>query len=562
MRKALVTCFILALALFPLGAADTAPKGIHQLEWEQYRERGEPYVFEKPLPADIIPLRKPHATEDGLSHTVFGYLPYWERNSAPQYFDYDVLSHIALFDFSVATDGSISAYPPGWPGDWENTMNTAHANGVKLIMCVVEFDNDDIHALINSSTASQHFYEEVESVINSYNLDGVNIDFEGLYTSDRGSVINNFMRGLRDYLHTHVGTEQEVSFAGPPVNWSSWDLPGLTDACDYVFIMGYNYWWSGSATTGPCAPITGSTYNLVHTLENTTRGYGDCDRSKLILGLPYYGLYWEVSESERNTAGASTLSSGRSIFYAGARDKYTAWGTFWSTQYEDSWTSYESEGKWYQVWCSNAQAMDAKEELVLSYDLKGTGMWALGYDDEHPELWNILRENFYTEPLPQFYTVAGYVRFNAAGVPGVSIADTLTDSSGYFERRYAAGTSLTLAPQKADWEFSPAEISLPLLHRDTLLYFEGIPEDRLLAPFPNPGQEYVHISWLLGAPADVRIDAYDIRGRRAAELLHSPQAAGEQQLTWHCGNLPAGLYIVTLRVNGVPAASQKFILVK
>ena len=33
--------------------------------------------------------------------------------------------------------------------------------------------------------------------------------------------------------------DAEISFAGPAVNWSGWELEGLALACDYIFIMGY-----------------------------------------------------------------------------------------------------------------------------------------------------------------------------------------------------------------------------------------------------------------------------------------------------------------------------------
>ena len=382
-----------------LSASETGFKGIHQIEWEAHLLDADQQIFQKVTNIDILPLQVRSGEEPGLTHAVFGYLPDWKRNSAPPYFDYSVLSHIALFDFTVSTAGTISGYPAGWPGDWVNTMNTAHANDVKLIMCVVEFDDDNIHAIINSSTASQTFYEEVESIINLYSLDGVNIDFEGPQTADRGAPMNSFMQGLTNYIHTHIGPEQEISFAGPAVNWSSWDLPGLVDACDYVFIMGYAYWWNSSSSTGPCAPITGSTYNLVQTLISTDRGYGGCDKSKLILGLPYYGNRWEVSYSQHATENATTLNlPGSSIVYASARDKFITYGKQWSSRYEDTWTYYQSDEKWYQAWCNDAESLDAKEKLVFSHNLMGTGMWALGYDEEHTELWQILRDNFYNIP--------------------------------------------------------------------------------------------------------------------------------------------------------------------
>lgn len=385
---------LLLLLALPLIAQNESFKSIHQLEWEEHLN-DENTFLSKNASVNIDPLTARDSSVAYLSHAVFGYLPDWKRNSAPNYFQYELLSHIALFDFTVSPSGDIIGTPAGWPNDWVEMMNKAHANGVKLIMCVVEFNDDDIHALINDTTASQNFYQNVATIIEDYNLDGVNIDFEGPKTSDRGAPMNRFMRDLTQYIKMEVGPEQEISFAGPSVNWSGWDLPGLVDACDYVFIMGYAYWWSGSSTTGPSAPITGSSYNLENTLANSSNGYGACDHSKLILGLPYYGLKWEVSNSQKAQVNASTLSSGKSVFYSSTIDLFTTHGRLWSSKYEDTYTYYKSGNDWYQAWCNDAIALDAKEKLVFEYGLMGTGMWALGYDEDKKDLWDNLRENFH-----------------------------------------------------------------------------------------------------------------------------------------------------------------------
>lgn len=423
-----ISRLLFILLFFSLLAAQSPGehKGIHQIEWEEHSSDPEQLQFDKYAAVNIDPLQE---RDFKLTHAVFGYLPDWNRNSAPQYLDYDVLTHIALFDFTVSTNGNISGYPAGWPQDWTGMMNEAHQNGVKLIMCVVEFNAADINALINSSTASQTFYAQVASIIKQYDLDGVNIDFEAPYTEDRGAPMNNFMRNLSNYIHTNVGPEQEVSFAGPAVNWSGWDLPGLVNACDYVFIMGYAYWYNGSSTTGPCAPIDGSTYNLVQTLVNDSRGYGKCDKSKLILGLPYYGNKWQVSESQKATENATTLASGSSVFYYSARGLFEIYGKIRSDRYEDTWTYYESDGKWYQAWCNDALSLDAKEKLVFSHRLMGTGMWALGYDAQHPELWQILHNNFLLQDsllIDNFESGPGH--FNRAPAYSGSTEGIHTDS--------------------------------------------------------------------------------------------------------------------------------------
>jgi len=426
-----------------LMAQDNEHKNIHQIEWEEHLNDPDQQLLYKNTAVTVDPLQERDPNAPQLTRAVFGYLPDWKYISAPSYFDYSVLSHIALFDFTVSTNGNIIGSPSGWPSGWLSMMNTAHANGVKLIMCVVEFDDDDIHALINSTTASQNFYQNVASIITTYNLDGVNIDFEGPKIADRGTPMNNFMQGLKNYIKTNISAEQEISFAGPAVNWSGWDLPGLVDACDYVFIMGYAYWWNGASTTGPSAPITGATYNLEQTLINSENGYGSCDKTKLILGLPYYGNRWKVSYDQRSTVNATTLADGSSIVYASAKDYYASYGRQWSTRYEDSWTYYQSGDDWYQAWCNDAQALDAKEELVFTYNLMGTGMWALGYDEEHTELWNILRKNFlhvkdslvlddFEEGTGHFYREPDYSG-SSKGISDESWSDTTKETSYFNE---------------------------------------------------------------------------------------------------------------------------------
>ena len=73
-----------------------------------------------------------------LSHAVFGYLPYWEYATSKSYLRYDLLTHIALFSFSVNASGTINNPPGGnWP--WIDVINEAHDNGVKVIMSVINF---------------------------------------------------------------------------------------------------------------------------------------------------------------------------------------------------------------------------------------------------------------------------------------------------------------------------------------------------------------------------------------------------------------------------------------
>jgi len=383
-----------------VSVSDASPeeKSIHQQEWEYYLQFEQEKLQPGPVP-DIVPLDRSMSTSRYLKRDVFGYLPYWERSSAPQYFQYNLLSQIAVFGWTVNPYGNLTQ-PSGWPSDWTAMVNNAHKYGVKVIMCVIEFDAEEMHTLITNSSNTRNFIDNVINEIDFYNLDGVNIDFEAPRNEDRGQVMNTFMQQLTDSVHTRLGPEYEVSFAGPAVNWSNrWDLAGLADACDYIFIMGYSFWGSWSSTAGPSAPLSGGSRNISTTVQND---YGSADPEKLILGIPYYGNRWQTVNRSENATSVSYIGS---LFYRTGKDLFNTHGKLWSETFQVPWGTYYDNEKWYQFWCDDAQSLGLKYDLADNHNLRGTGMWALGYDGSNMEFWNLLAKRFYDFPEDEYLAV-------------------------------------------------------------------------------------------------------------------------------------------------------------
>lgn len=66
----------------------------------------------------------------------------------------------------------------------------------------------------------------------------------------------------------------------------------------------------------------------------------------------------------------------------------------------------------------------------------------------------------------------------------------------------------------------------------------------LAAPSPNPAREVAHVLLSLQRPQAVRVDVFDVRGRRVATLHDGPLAAGQTPLALDAAALPAGLYVI------------------
>lgn len=83
----------------------------------------------------------------------------------------------------------------------------------------------------------------------------------------------------------------------------------------------------------------------------------------------------------------------------------------------------------------------------------------------------------------------------------------------------------------------------------------------LLQNYPNPFNGMTVISYSLPGFSHVKIEIYDILGRKLTSLLDMPQAAGMHQITWNANDLPSGIYFYKLQAGDI-SKSKKTILLK
>jgi len=332
----------------------------------------------------IIPLQ---FTRSELTKTVFGYLPYWEYYNSRNFIRYDLLTHIALFDFSVDSMGNVFN-PYYWP--WTDVINKAHQNGVKVILTAVNFESLQIKNIMRNTAAKNNFFNQVKDKMLQYQLDGINVDFEDLKSEDRGAVLNNFMSELTEFIKFYK-PDAEVSFAGPSINWGGWDLRGLVESCDYIFIMGYSFYGSWSSTTGAGAPLSGGTYNINYVVNNQYSWATLNHPEKLILGVPYYGDKWKTTTNQPHSPVIKFISTTR---FKNDVDSAIIYGRLWAEDNKVPWYRFFRDSSWYQVWYEDDSSLGLKYDLAESKNYKGIGMWALGYDGAKPQLWNEIKKRY------------------------------------------------------------------------------------------------------------------------------------------------------------------------
>lgn len=68
----------------------------------------------------------------------------------------------------------------------------------------------------------------------------------------------------------------------------------------------------------------------------------------------------------------------------------------------------------------------------------------------------------------------------------------------------------------------------------------------LSAPYPNPTAGVVNARYVLDRPAEVRIEVYDVEGRRVEVVEEGLRAAGAHDLTWASDSVAPGIYLLRM----------------
>jgi flagellar hook assembly protein FlgD len=285
--------------------------------------------------------------------------------------------------------------------------------------------------LLSSWTARATLAKEIAAAVSDRGADGVNLDFEPI-PSGQTANFTAFVRQVRAALDARApGYQLTFDSTGYVGNY---DIAALTasGAADAVLVMGYDYRTGSAGYAGSIAPLNGPTYDLTDTLKAflaRTRA------SKIILGLPYYGRVWStVSDAYHATTRpqGSTYGSSSAVTYANAIDLANAYGRRYDSLEQSAWTAYTRRNcascplTWREVYYDDAQSLGMKYDFVNYSDLRGIGMWALGYDGTRPELYALLKMKFVndrTRPLAGIVNMAPLSRNEGVYVDWTAVDD-------------------------------------------------------------------------------------------------------------------------------------------
>lgn len=331
-----------------------------------------------------------------LTSEIQAFYPNWLSPDLYLSLRYDLLTTICWHGIKALPDGTLhkEIYPPS------ALIQKAHANGVKVVVVLfTDFGSDTIDTILSNTTVQNLMISNLVTEINTNSFDGIDVDLEGFPGTNKVTGQSNrtlytqFIQNLRNKL----GSSKRISIDIPAIDSeNNFDVGTLQDSCNFLMIMGYDYHWQSGSTAGSVAPLNNNTSPSVTNSVNTYSGL--MNKSKLLLGVPYYGYEWPTVSNQRE---AATTATGIIIQYKDVAAKVAAYGRLFDSVWK---TPYYVYGRYNQGHYDDTESLGYKYDLVNQKALAGIGIWALGYDGGATELWNLINSKFTSAAMTCSFT--------------------------------------------------------------------------------------------------------------------------------------------------------------
>ena len=231
-----------------------------------------------------------------------------------------------------------------------------------------------VSEIMNSEEKREKTIKNILKIVEKYDLDGVNLDFEMMKAEDK-HLFTQFVRELAPLLR-EKGKKLSVDIYF--VNYIERSKVGK--AADYVVLMAYDQHWNGSKVAGSVAELSW-VENNVKSLLNDSK----IEPSKIILGVPFYSKLWKEVNGGNPTA--SNLSLGNAQDFINTNRIKTVVDKKSGQNYGEM--SYGNIT--YKIWIEDSYSMAKRAKLVEEYKLGGISAWQKFFDT--PEIWKSITKN-------------------------------------------------------------------------------------------------------------------------------------------------------------------------
>ncbi|WPP40732.1 glycosyl hydrolase family 18 protein [Paenibacillus hunanensis] len=261
-------------------------------------------------------------------------------------------------------------------------VNWAH-NRNKEVWALLSngFDADRTTVALGTYENRSRIIAQMLEYASMYQLDGINIDFESVHTSDGPNVVQ-FIRELKPLAtQSDLVLSMDVTPKSNSELWSKFlDRRALAPSLDYMMLMAYDEHWASSPQAGSVASLPWVENAVQRVLQED-----EVPADKLILGVPLYTRVW----TEQQTNGKTKVSS-RALGMQRVANLIKEKGLqpVYDQTTGQNYVEYKENGATQKIWLEDEVSLQARVQLASKLGLAGIASWTRGLGDDRA--WNVL----------------------------------------------------------------------------------------------------------------------------------------------------------------------------
>jgi spore germination protein YaaH len=381
------------------------------------------WFFFRPQPTDtelLSPFSSASATsvvpKDSKTYQVYGFAPFWNLQRTTIHPE---LTHFAYFSLPITEDGKLDGINTTGSSvsrtRWESTRLKQTVSTLQpdqeFVIVFTQFNNESIRKILGSSTARATFLNSVTELLDTtpFPITSINLDIE--YTGEASPELRQqfveFAKETKELLqHRELQGKRAVTlsyciYASAPNKQWLWDIAALDPYIDQVVVMAYDFHRSNSPVAGPVAPMFGGKeYWDSDIVMNLREFLKVLPSEKILLGVPFYGYEWETTSG--NSRASVFPGTGSTASYYRVQELIDNPGQLdiqehWDESALSPYLTFQQNNRSRVIYYENQRSLSYKLDLVKDLQLGGVAIWALGYESESREPWDVIKEKLQSE---------------------------------------------------------------------------------------------------------------------------------------------------------------------
>ena len=234
--------------------------------------------------------------------------------------------------------------------------------------------------VLNDYKLRQKLINNIMVLVEKYNLDGINMDFENMYKDDKDMYSRLIIELYPRLKEKGLKLSVDVTAPDGSETWSlCFNRNVISDNSDYIVFMAYDQHTASSTEAGTVAG-----YNWVKTNVDKFLGQEGVPKEKLILGIPFYTRVWtENANGELIGKSAIDMKDIYSIIPSNIERK-------WDEDLKQYYAEYTDGANLKKIWIEDEASIKEKLMLARDYDLAGVAFWEK--DRETEDVWSLVNE--------------------------------------------------------------------------------------------------------------------------------------------------------------------------